>query len=136
VFDYIVNNLLAALGKKLSEKYPEKSQEDIQAILDAAKPVIEEVIKAGVLKANAAVSGEEAKSIYKFVSYARAALVWVCVFVFAWEYVLVPILAVIVGAFGGHLPPLPDVHITEITYLLCALLGVDWAHIVTKPKKK
>ena len=121
----IVEGVMSVLGIALRKIFPDKSPDDIHNILIEVKPEIESIVNASVLKAQAAVDGKEASSIFKFVAYARAALMYVCVGAFVYAEVLVPCILY----FHPHMH-LPAIQTAVMINLLCSLLGVDVTHHV------
>jgi len=78
----------------------------------------------------------EAASPSVFVSGWRPGVAWVCVFGFAWQFVLQPFISYglsIYSTYNSHpIPPLPTLDTTQMMTLLFALLGLGGMRTVEK----
>jgi len=70
------------------------------------------------------VNREEAKSTRLFVAGWRPFIGWTCGSVFAWNYIVAPLLYWIFLLMGIPVPPIPTLGLAEITPVLMGLLGL------------
>lgn len=124
----VLGFILPAIFKRIM---PNKSPEEINAIIQQVQPEIAEAIETGLMKAQASVSAAEASSIYKFVAYARAALIWICISCAVYGLIVMPFM----NQFFPHVPMF-NLNTSQMIMLLEALLGVSVpihvAHYVVK----
>ena len=110
---------------------PEKSPEEINQIVSQIQPEIAQAIESGVMKAQASVSAAEASSVYKFVSYARALLIYICIGCAVYGLIVLPFM-------NQYFPSVNmfNLNTSQMIMLLEALLGVSVpihaAHYIVK----
>lgn len=125
MIEMIVAGIMDLLGVAVKKVFPDKSPDEINVILSDVKPEVEGMVNASVMKAQAAVSAKEASSVFKFVAYARASLVWICVAAVVYSQVVVPCIYYLFP--HAHLPAIQTAMMISLLY---SLLGVSAAHHV------
>lgn len=135
----IVFDILSFFGQKLLSKIlPDKSPSEVNTLvknaMDDIKPELNNMINAGIMKAQAGITANEANSIFKFVAYARSALLWVCIGAFVYSQMLSPLVNSISTHFHFHVF-LPSFNSDNMIALLYALLGISTIHHVL-PRNK
>lgn len=70
------------------------------------------------------VNQQEAKHSSVFVAGWRPAVGWSCVAIFVWHYLLLPILITIATLHGTDISNLPQFDLSDILYVMGALLGI------------
>jgi hypothetical protein len=101
-----------------------------QAAAAAALMQIEFMLTQGQLKINEI----EASHQSTFVAGWRPAVGWVCVFGFAWYYVLAPFTSYAIQIAGYVAPPLPVLDMGELMTLLFGILGLGTLRSYDKSK--
>ena len=114
----IVNKIWPDATQVEKDKYAQALQESLQQFqLDNGQLLINQA---------------EASNESIWVSGWRPGAGWCCVFGFAWQYVLQPMLTYFLLVFGVHLPPLPVLDTAMLSTLLFGLLGLGGMRTVEK----
>lgn len=104
----------------LDRVLPQKMSEADKAKLEAELAAVDWQM----LLAQIGVNAEEAKSESIFVAGWRPFVGWVCGSAFAWTFVIQPMVALVIGAYSGDLPPLPNLDTGTIMSVLLGMLGL------------
>jgi len=115
----LAESVVGVTGKILDKFVEDK---DLRTKLDAELKA--QIINLDALQAQ--INIEQAKSPSVFVSGARPAIMWICAFALAWQYILAPVAswALIIWYPTVTLPALET---EELTGLIMALLGLGAA---------
>ena len=122
----LAESVVGVTGKILDKFVEDK---DLRTKLDAELKA--QIINLDALQAQ--INIEQAKSPSVFVSGARPAIMWICAFALAWQYILAPVAswALIIWYPTVTLPALET---EELTGLIMALLGLGAARTFEKTK--
>jgi hypothetical protein len=128
---------LLELGTKLLERVLPDPQARAQAQLELLRlhqsgQLAQLAAETDLAKGQQAINLEEAKSDNLFVSGWRPGMGWVCVAIFAANYIAVPLLAWASGIWGWPAPPRLD--IGEVLPVLLGMLGLSAYRTVEKIK--
>ncbi|WP_186648984.1 3TM-type holin [Fluviispira vulneris] len=80
------------------------------------------------------VNAVEAKHQSIFVAGWRPAVGWVCAIIFAYNFLIQPLLLIILEALGKPLTVLPSLDFEEVMTVLCGLLGISGLRTYEKIK--
>ena len=122
----IVDSVVGVAGKVLDKFVEDK---DLRTKLDAE--LKSQLINLDALQAQANI--EQAKHPSLFVAGARPAIMWVCCFALAWQYILAPITSWALVVWYPMIT-LPALETEELTGLIMALLGLGSMRTVEKWK--
>ena len=122
----LAESVVGVTGKILDKFVEDK---DLRTKLDAELKA--QIINLDALQAQ--INIEQAKSPSVFVSGARPAIMWICAFALAWQYIFAPVAswALIIWYPTVTLPALET---EELTGLIMALLGLGAARTFEKTK--
>tara|TARA_R100000808_G_C2106031_1_gene121596 strand:+ start:213 stop:623 length:411 start_codon:yes stop_codon:yes gene_type:complete len=122
----LVDSVVGVAGKVLDKFVEDK---DLRLKLDAE--LKSQLINLDALQAQANI--EQAKHPSLFVAGARPAIMWICAFALAWQYIIGPI-----AEWGliiyDPLVQLPELETEELTGLIMALLGLGGMRTAEKWK--
>lgn len=116
----IIDNALGFFRDIVNKIWPDKTEIEKQQI---AQQMAEAAQQTDLLKGQLEINKAEAQNEHWFVSGARPFIMWVCGMVFAWTYILQPILVFIFIA-TGHPLTLPSLDISEVMPVLLGMLGL------------
>ena len=122
----LADSIVGVAGKVLDKFVEDK---DLRTKLDAELKA--QIINLDALQAQANV--EQAKHPSLFVAGARPAIMWVCCFALAWQYILAPIASWALIIWYPTIT-LPSLETEELTGLIMALLGLGAARTFEKTK--
>jgi len=122
----IVDSVVGVAGKVLDKFVEDK---DLRTKLDAELKA--QLINLDALQAKANI--EQAKHPSLFVAGARPAIMWICAFALAWQYILAPITSWALVVWYPMIT-LPALETEELTGLIMALLGLGSMRTVEKWK--
>lgn len=122
----IVDSVVGVAGKVLDKFVEDK---DLRTKLDAE--LKSQLINLDALQAKANI--EQAKHPSLFVAGARPAIMWICAFALAWQYILAPITSWALVVWYPMIT-LPALETEELTGLIMALLGLGSMRTVEKWK--
>tara|TARA_R110002072_G_scaffold300010_1_gene476411 strand:+ start:439 stop:840 length:402 start_codon:yes stop_codon:yes gene_type:complete len=122
----IAESVIGVAGKVLDKFVEDK---DLKTKLDAELRA--QLINLDALQAQANI--EQAKHPSVFVSGARPAIMWICAFALAWQYIIAP-MASWALAVWYPVVTLPALGTEELTGLIMALLGLGAARSFEKSK--
>jgi len=122
----IADSVIGVAGKVLDKFVGDK---DLKVKLEAE--LNKELISLDLAQAQANI--EQAKHPSIFVSGARPAIMWVCCFALAWQFILAPILSWIIITWYPMVT-LPMLETGELVSLIMALLGLGAARSFEKYK--
>tara|TARA_R100000406_G_scaffold56203_2_gene38562 strand:+ start:15060 stop:15470 length:411 start_codon:yes stop_codon:yes gene_type:complete len=122
----IVDSVVGVAGKVLDKFVEDK---DLRTKLDAE--LKSQLINLDALQAQANI--EQAKHPSLFVAGARPAIMWVCCFALAWQYILAPITSWALVVWYPMIT-LPALETEELTGLIMALLGLGGMRTAEKWK--
>ena len=122
----IVDSVVGVAGKVLDKFVEDK---DLRTKLDAE--LKSQLINLDALQAKANI--EQAKHPSLFVAGARPAIMWICAFALAWQYILAPITSWALVVWYPMVT-LPALETEELTGLIMALLGLGSMRTVEKWK--
>jgi len=122
----IVDSIIGVAGKVLDKFVEDK---DLRVKLESE--LTAQIISLDMAQAQANI--EQAKHPSVFVSGARPAIMWVCCFALAWQFILAPMISWLL------LMTTPDIYLpvletTELTGLIMALLGLGGMRTAEKWK--
>ena len=120
----IVDSVVGVAGKVLDKFVEDK---DLRVKLDAE--LKSQLINLDALQAQANI--EQAKHPSVFVSGARPAIMWICAFALAWQFILAPIISWALIVWYPMIT-LPSLQTEELTGLVLALLGLGGMRTVEK----
>lgn len=103
---------------------PEKMSEAERAQIEAALLIELSKLDWQQLHGQLQINLEEAKSQNVFVAGWRPFVGWTCGAALAYQFVLQPFLAFIVGVYRLQLPPLPQLDMGQLVTILLGLLGL------------
>ncbi len=126
----IIEPVIGLITQIVGRIWPDKTEHD-KAVLAAA--LQEDNNLTQLLTAQINVNQEEAKSSNVFVAGWRPAIGWICGLAFAWEFVVMPILAFISAAFG-HTIPVPVFDGSTMITVLMGMLGLGGLRTFEKIK--
>jgi len=112
----LVDSVVGVAGKVLDKFVEDK---DLKTKLNAE--LKSQMISLDLAQAQANI--EQAKHPSVFVSGARPAIMWICAFALAWQYILAPIASWAI-VLWYPLVTLPSLQTEELTGLIMALLGL------------
>jgi hypothetical protein len=112
----LVDSVVGVAGKVLDKFVEDK---DLKTKLNAE--LKSQMIALDLAQAQANI--EQAKHPSVFVSGARPAIMWICAFALAWQYILAPIASWAI-VLWYPLVTLPSLQTDELTGLIMALLGL------------
>ncbi|MBA58495.1 MAG: hypothetical protein CMQ40_04915, partial [Gammaproteobacteria bacterium] len=122
----IVDSVVGVAGKVLDKFVEDK---DLRTKLDAE--LKSQLINLDALQAKANI--EQAKHPSLFVAGARPAIMWICAFALAWQYILAPISSWALVVWYPTIT-LPALETEELTGLIMALLGLGGMRTAEKWK--
>ena len=122
----IAESVIGVTGKILDKFVEDK---DLKTKLDAELRT--QLISLDALQAQANI--EQAKHPSIFVSGSRPAIMWICAFALAWQYILAPITSWALVVWYPMIT-LPTLQTEELTGLIMALLGLGAARSLEKTK--
>lgn len=122
----IVDSVVGVAGKVLDKFVEDK---DLRTKLDAELKA--QLINLDALQAKANI--EQAKHPSLFVAGARPAIMWICAFALAWQYILAPITSWALVVWYPMIT-LPALETEELTGLIMALLGLGGMRTAEKWK--
>jgi hypothetical protein len=122
----IVDSVVGVAGKVLDKFVEDK---DLRLKLDAE--LRSQLINLDALQAQTNL--EQAKHDSIFVAGARPAIMWICAFALAWQYIVGPIASWVLTIYDP-LIQLPTLGTEELTGLVMALLGLGAARSYEKSK--
>ena len=122
----IAESVIGVAGKVLDKFVEDK---DLKTKLDAE--LRSQLINLDTLQAQT--NMEQAKHASIFVAGARPAIMWICAFALAWQYILAP-MASWGLAIWYPVVTLPELGTEELTGLVMALLGLGAARSYEKSK--
>jgi hypothetical protein len=122
----IAESVIGVAGKVLDKFVEDK---DLKTKLDAE--LRSQLINLDTLQAQT--NMEQAKHDSIFVAGARPAIMWICAFALAWQYILAPMGAWAL-AIWYPVVTLPELGTEELTGLVMALLGLGAARSYEKSK--
>lgn len=122
----IVDSVVGVAGKVLDKFVEDK---DLRTKLDAE--LKSQLINLDALQAKANI--EQAKHPSLFVAGARPAIMWICAFALAWQYILAPITSWALVVWYPMIT-LPALETEELTGLIMALLGLGGMRTAEKWK--
>lgn len=122
----IAESVIGVAGKVLDKFVEDK---DLKTKLDAE--LRSQLINLDALQAQANV--EQAKHPSIFVAGARPAIMWVCCFALAWQYIFAPITSWALAIWYPVIA-VPSLQTEELTGLIMALLGLGAARSFEKSK--
>ena len=122
----IAESVIGVAGKVLDKFVEDK---DLKTKLDAE--LRSQLINLDTLQAQT--NMEQAKHASIFVAGARPAIMWICAFALAWQYILAPMGAWALAVWYPVVT-LPELGTEELTGLIMALLGLGAARSYEKSK--
>ena len=122
----IAESVIGVAGKVLDKFVEDK---DLKTKLDAE--LRSQLINLDTLQAQT--NMEQAKHASIFVAGARPAIMWICAFALAWQYILAPMGAWALAVWYPVVT-LPELGTEELTGLVMALLGLGAARTYEKSK--
>lgn len=122
----IAESVIGVTGKILDKFVEDK---DLKTKLDAELRT--QLINLDALQAQANI--EQAKHPSIFVSGSRPAIMWICAFALAWQYILAPITSWALVVWYPMVT-LPTLQTEELTGLIMALLGLGGMRSLEKTK--
>ena len=122
----IAESVIGVAGKVLDKFVEDK---DLKTKLDAE--LRSQLINLDTLQAQT--NMEQAKHASIFVAGARPAIMWICAFALAWQYILAPMGAWALAVWYPVVT-LPELGTEELTGLVMALLGLGAARSYEKAK--
>jgi hypothetical protein len=122
----IAESVIGVAGKVLDKFVEDK---DLKTKLDAE--LRSQLINLDTLQAQT--NMEQAKHDSIFVAGARPAIMWICAFALAWQYILAPMGAWALAVWYPVVT-LPELGTEELTGLIMALLGLGAARSYEKSK--
>jgi len=122
----IAESVIGVAGKVLDKFVEDK---DLKTKLDAE--LRSQLINLDTLQAQTNI--EQAKHDSIFVAGARPAIMWICAFALAWQYILAPMGAWALAVWYPVVT-LPELGTEELTGLIMALLGLGAARSYEKSK--
>jgi hypothetical protein len=122
----IAESVIGVAGKVLDKFVEDK---DLKTKLDAE--LRSQLINLDTLQAQT--NMEQAKHASIFVAGARPAIMWICAFALAWQYILAPMGAWALAVWYPVVT-LPELGTEELTGLVMALLGLGAARSYEKSK--
>jgi hypothetical protein len=122
----IVDSVVGVAGKVLDKFVEDK---DLRTKLDAE--LKSQLINLDALQAKANI--EQAKHPSLLVAGARPAIMWICAFALAWQYILAPITSWALIVWYPMIT-LPSLQTEELTGLIMALLGLGGMRTAEKWK--
>ena len=133
MWDLLIGPVAKIINDVIDKVVPDKNA------AAAAKLQMQEQLQSAVLQAEQSqldIDKTEAASPSVFVSGWRPGVAWVCVFGFAWQFVLQPFIAYGISIYSTYnktpIPPLPLLDTTQMMTLLFALLGLGGMRTVEK----
>jgi hypothetical protein len=129
-----IGEVADAAGKIVDKIWPDKTQVE----KDQAALQLQAMMAAfNLSKAQVDVDNTEAASTDKLQHW-RGALGWVCVFAYAWHFILGPafsyVVNIIAAAWGIGIPALPTVDIAPLATLTLGMLGLGGMHMFQQIK--
>ena len=122
----IADSVIGVAGKVLDKFIEDK---DLKKKLD--HELRSQIVSLDLAQAQANV--EQAKHSSVFIAGARPAIMWICAFALAWQYILAP-MASWALAIWYPVVTLPELGTEELTGLIMALLGLGAARSYEKAK--
>lgn len=124
-----VSNLLSTVGGKLIDRLwpdPAQAQEAKLKLLEMQQTgeLAQLAADTDLLKGQLAVDQAEASNPSIFVAGARPFILWVCGVAFAWHFVVLQFLLLILSIFHVVVPPLPELDMSTIMTLTLGLCGM------------
>ena len=135
----ILSTLLPVLAPIINKLIPDKAKAakakaDLEVqLLQHEGTILNALVKSDM--AQAEIAKIHAKSEDRFKSYARPAMLWVCVLAFAWTFVIQPAVVFIAILSGVDLPPLPTLDMSVMMTPLLGMLGLTAARTYEKKHK-
>jgi hypothetical protein len=122
----IIDSIIGVAGKVLDKFVEDK---DLRVKLESE--LTSQLISLDMAQAQANI--EQAKHPSVFVSGARPAIMWVCCFALAWQFILAPMISWILSMTTSDIY-LPILETVELTSLIMALLGLGGMRTAEKWK--
>lgn len=131
VLGIVAGPVASLLNNVIDRVFPDK---DAQAQQRAELLIKAQEIDAELAKGQLAINQAEAANPNLFVSGWRPWIGWVCGVAFAYHFVLQPLLAFTMAAFG-HIVPLPAFDMETLSTVLMGMLGLGGLRTIEKLKR-